>query len=189
MSSTVERDEKDIYYDMNPFTAKYSCKCGKIKNQDGVFCDFCGYQCQYVGDINARYKGLIVSQCREHPFSQNQREYYDLLWDGINNDSVCLKYLWESRFISNYLTEITNRLCTECDYVKAVELQPTKYRSITVDEATLNIFKFLDCMFNDNRYGIGERMIDTVEQDNIDIFVSNLVLMAATRLVYWVKQK
>jgi len=188
--SSVERAPKDIFYDMSPFTAKYSCKCGKIQNQNGVLCDFCKYPCAYVGDINARYKGLITTHTREHPFSINQKEYYDLLWNGINNDIVCLQYLEESRFVQNYLPEITNRLCTECDFVKAVESQPSKYKDIiTIEECTQQIFKFLDCMFNNTRFGIGERMIDTVTQDNIDIFLSNLVLTASIRLVGWVKTK
>ena len=188
--STVERETKDIFYDMSPFTARYSCKCGKIQNQRGIVCDFCWTVCDYVGDINARYKGLITTHMREHPFSINQKEYYDLLWDAINNDNICIKYLTESRFVKRYLTEITNRLCTECDFVKAVESQPTKYKeTITVEECTQQIFKFLDCMINNTRFGIGERMIDTVEQDNIDIFLSNLVIIAAIKLVSWVKQK
>lgn len=192
MSTTVERDEKDIFYDMNPFIAIYSCNCGKIKGMihKDEYCDFCGTQCEYIGDINARYKGIIVSQSREHPFSVNQKEYYDILWDGINNDSICLKYLDESRFIKAHLKEITNRICTECKYVKNIELQPNKYKdTINLDECISNIFKYLDTLINDTRFGTGERMIDTVDKTNIDIFISNLVLIAANRLVYWVKQK
>ena len=187
--STVERPVDDIYYDMNPFAATYSCKCGRIRNHNGVQCDFCETICEYVGDLNARYHGENVTRAREHPFSINQKEYYDILWDGINNDSVCLKYLNESSFISNHLTEITNRLCTECDYVTAVELQPAKYKNTPVDEFTQKIFAYLDFMLNTERYGTGERMIDTVEQLNIDIFLSNLALIAANRLFYWIRTK
>ena len=186
---SVERDPNDIYYDMNPFTATYSCKCGKIQNQQGVECDFCGTICDYVGDMTARYKGLITTECREHPFSINQKEYYDILWGIINIDSTCRKFLNESRFVRRYLTEITNRLCTECNFVKAVELQPSKYKHITIDECTPYIFNYLDVLINDCRFGIGERMIDTVDKDNIDLFISNLSLLAAGGLVQWVGQK
>lgn len=184
---SIERDPKDIWYDLKPDVAQYQCSCGRIKNHPGIVCDFCNTVCAYIGDINARYHGEIQAQLqRERPFVNFSDEYYQLLWDGINNDGTCQKYLEESSFVSNYLKEITNRLCTECKYIMKVEQQPKKYRGITVEDCLPAIINYFDYAFDVCRYGTGERMIDTVEQYNIDEFKYNLSLLAAIRLVIYV---
>lgn len=185
---SIERDPKDIWYDLNPQVAPNQCKCGRIKNHPGVICDFCNTVCEYIGDINARYHGEIQAQLqRQRPFVDFTDEYYNLIWDGINNDPTCIKFLEESSFVSNYLEEITNRLCTECEYIMKVEKRPKDYTGITVEDCLPDIIKYFDYVFDVCRYGTGERMIDTVEQDNIDEFKYNLSLLAALRLCIYVQ--
>ena len=184
---SIERDPKDIWYDMKPWTKSYQCKCGRIQNHPGITCDFCNTECVYIGDINARYHGEIQAQLqRERPFVNFTDAYYQLLWDGINNDSTLKKYLEESSFVFNYLVEITNRLCTECEYVMAVEKNPKRYRGLSIEDCLPDIIRYIDCAIDVYRYGTGERMIDTVEQDKIDEFKYALSLLAAQRLVIYV---
>ena len=186
---SIERDPKDIWYDLNPWVKQYQCKCGRIKNHPGVTCDFCNTECVYIGDINARYHGEIQAQLqRERPFIDISPEYYNLVWDGINNNGTCLRFLAESSFVANYLEEITNRLCTECLFVIDVEKNPKHYKGKVSEDFLPEIINFFDYAFDICRYGTGERMIDTVEQDNIDELKYVLSIIAALRLELYVSR-
>ena len=186
---SIERDPGDIWYDLNPWNASYQCKCGRIKNHPKIVCDFCNTECVYIGDINARYHGEIQAQLqRERPLDPFGPEYYNLLWNGIENDTTIKMFLAESRFVASYLFEITNRLCTECEYVMAVERNPKNYTTMTIDDCLPEIIKYLDYAFDICRYGTGERMLDTVTQDNIDQLKYSLSLLAAQRHIIYVNQ-
>lgn len=184
---SIERPEEDIFYDLNPWVAPYQCKCGNIKNNPGSFCIKCMSPCEYIGDINARYKGHVGLDCRDHPLTTSQSRYFSLLVDGIYNDMLCRQYMEESTFLQAHLQEILNRICTECSYVKQVETYPSRYKRTPVEEFYNNIFNYLDYMLYECRYPIGERMIDTVDKEHIEEFHERLATIAAQRLVSFCK--
>lgn len=186
---SVEKDLNEIWYDNDPFTATYSCKCGRIKGHKGIVCDFCETECGYTGDLNARYKGEIQNQLnRDKPFGAIPDEYYYSLWQGIANDATCMKYINGSSFIQKYLPEITNRLCTECEFVTEIELNPSRYIGYSTEDCLPPILRYLDWALNTCRYGKNtvEKMENTVEQDNIDEFLSTVSLIAAERLAIYI---
>ena len=184
---SIERNPGDIWYDKKPWVPSYQCKCGRMRNHPGIVCDFCNTECVYIGDINANYHGEIQLQLqRERPFVNFTNEYYNLIWEGIHNDRTVTEYIEGSTFLTNYLEEITNRLCTECEYVMKVEQNPDRYRGLTVEDCLPDILLYFDYAFDNCRYGTGERMIDSVEQVTIDEFKSLLGLLAAYRLVVYV---
>ena len=186
---SVERDYNDIWYDDNPFVAKYQCKCGRIRNHKGITCDFCHTVCAYIGDLNARYKGEIQNQLnRQKPFGDLSDEYYKSIWTSIQNDQTLRNYYNGSSFLYRNLPEITNRLCTECEFVINVERQPKKYIGYTAEDCLPDILKYLDWALNVCRYGTltVEKMIDTVEQDKIDEFLSLFSYTCAINLAIYI---
>ena len=189
---SIERDPSDIWYDKDPFVNIYSCKCGKIRNHPGIICDFCETPCAYIGDLNALYKGEIQNQLqRERPLNDNAVILYDLIWDAINNDVTLSKYYRESTFVHNYLHQIINRFCTECPIAIDVINFPNKYKYYDSEDFLPDVFNYFDYAFNTCRYGeaIVEKMIDTVEQDNIDEFLSVLNISVALRLAVYVSRR
>ena len=170
----VERPEDDIYYDLNPFVAAYQCKCGRIKNHKGFVCEFCNSLCVYTGDMNARYKGEVQNQLvRERFFNGINQDYYNAVLNSVRNVPKLYEIYFYSRFLRNYLPEIANRLCLECDFVRDVEEHPENYIAYSYDELKKPINDFLYWLFNICRFGkkTVEKMIDTVEQEKIDEFL------------------
>lgn len=185
---SVERDFEDIWYDDDPFVPKYQCKCGRIRNHKGITCDFCNTECSYIGDLRARYKGEIQNQLnRQKPFGNITDEYYNIIWRSIVNNRQLFIYYNESSFLFKYLREITNRLCTECEFIIGVELEPKKYSTYTVEDCLPEILKYLDWALNVCRYGdTVERMIDTVEQEKIDEFLTIFSYSCAVDLLTYI---
>jgi hypothetical protein len=163
MSETAveQRPSTDIWYDKNPFT-----------------------------DNDEPYKLMDQKLNGAKDFSIIPRSYYDFLWEGIPNDRYLLASIQNSYFLQDNITEILNRLCTECDGVIDVELYPEKYKSRSADAFITTIFNWFDYAINTCRYGYqNERMIDSITRDDIDIFISNITTYCADRLVIWVSRQ
>ena len=189
MANDVERDPNDIWYELDPFVPTYECDCGRIKNHEGFICEFCNSICRYVGDMRGRYKGEIQSQLtRERFFNGISESYFNSLL-LVFSDNLTLRHMYlYSTFLRNYIVEILNRLCLECEFVRDVEINPRKYKNYHVDDCLPPIRDYLDWLINICRFGkyTVERMVDTVEQEKIDEFITVLSQEAAALLISYI---
>lgn len=189
MANDIERPAEDIFYDNNPFVAIYQCDCGRIKNHIGLACEFCNTVCRYIGDMNARYKGEVMNQLtRENFFNGVSEDYFDNLTNLIGVEPRLHYIFLHSNFLRKYITEILNRLCLECDFVREIEEHPERYTDYTKDDVYQPIYDFLDWLFNTCRFGKNtvEKFVDTVEQDIIDEFHELLASNAASLLIMYI---
>lgn len=154
-----QRPITDIYYDYNPF----------------------------ITDKQVRYIQADQKLAGPRDFSTIPKGYYDLLWDGLLNDVYFRQSIQNSTFLHSYMDEIINRFCHECGYITEIEKDPINHGDITKEEVLPYIINWFDYAIETCRYGeLNERMIDTVERDDIDTFLEEIVDFCAERLVIYV---
>ena len=154
-----QRPSTDIYYDYNPF----------------------------ITDKQVKYVQADQKLAGPRDFSTIPQGYYDLLWNGIQNDRYIRESMFNSTFLNRFMDEIINRLCHECTYIAEVEMHPIDHEDISKEEILPYMISWFDYAIETCRYGEqNERMIDTVTRDDIDIFLEYMVDFCADRLIMYV---